>query len=826
MIWELKLAITISAGNRGISAMGKDQVAALTASIRAGEYNLFLGAGVSLDASNEFGPLPSGATFKDDLCKATGSRPTSSLQRALSNLTNIQIKQYITDRFAKCTPGDTSIRIPQFVWRRIFTLNLDDVLEASYRRPGNLQNCKSFHFLDTFEELRTLDTVPIVHLHGWAERPEMGYVFSRSEYAKQMTDTNAWMTILADLMPVEPFIISGTNLDEIDLEFYLARRNSNTSREDRGPSFFVEPFPDSQTSLDCDRYGLILYQGTMLQFIEELDELVPARNAPYELIAGETRNLFPNGAPQSVVLSFSSDFDRVPFHAQPGGNAVKFSYGNPPDWTDLASNWDVGRSLGPRVRSIAEACLNNQIHERLIIIVDDTGVGKTTVLRRVGFDLSISGHVVLDCSALSRLDAQSTSEAIDLIDEPLIIIVDNFAEQSSAVANIILSISKTDVVFICAERSYRRWHIMRSIGDIPARIVDGLALNHAEASQLVQSYIKRGMTASPRAIKNPQLFSSTLVDQPIAVACCHILDDTRPLDSIVASTYAASTMEDRKRYLIATLAQFCFSGGVRYEILASKGGRNGWREQFNSAHQLPLAYFNGSRQNFIVPLNATLALRTLERAPLDDVVDAFESLALGIAPRVNREAIRKRMPEARLAGRLFDFEDVIRKFMPTEKAGEFYAKVQPIWHWNSRYWEQVSLYYLSKFRSEGDYILLQQAVQHARHAVAIELHPFTLTTMGKVLLAQLSDKGMSKSAVYKEALSALVQAIDLEFARGRASVHAYVTLFRGTAEYVGLGQTLNDAEYRTMIELIDKAKSNFPRDTELRGLADNLSEII
>ena len=815
----------VKGGQGALAKLSAVKLAALKDSVRAGEYNLLLGAGISLDASNAMGPLPSGTILKEALCKLTGARASSSLQRVFSGLKPHQVKEHITDRFAQCTPGPTALKFPTFVWRRIFTLNVDNVLEAAFERPGNLQNIKPYHFRDAFEELRTLETVPAIHLHGWSEQPDKGYVFARAEYANIMAEANAWMTVLADIMPVEPFIIGGTTLDEIDVEFYLARRSSDSSRKDRGPSFFVEPYPDAQTPEECARHGLILYHGTMGQFLEEIDELVSDRPPPFNLVAGQTRDLFPEQAPKSVVLSFAVDFERVPASTSPSSQALKFSYGNPPEWSDLAGHWDIGRGLSARVRSIVEAMVGGKFIERLIVILDDAGTGKTTVLRRVGFDLAAAGKVVLDCSALSRLDHQQTTEALDLIDDPLVILVDNLAEQASAIANILAAISRSDVVFICAERNYRRRHIVRSLGDIPHRIIDGLDLTQAEAAQLVESYIKRGMASSQQAIKFPSKFASGLVEEPIAVACCHILSDMRPLDTIVKSTYEAASQADRDRYLIAALAQFCFSGGVRYEVLAARTQREGWAEQFESSHALPLDYFDSGRRNFIIPLNATLAVRTLERAPREDVAKAFERLALGISARVNRDAIRRRAPEARLAGRLFDFEDVIRRFLH-EGAGNFYSKVQPAWRWNSRYWEQVSLYHLTKYRNEKDPSLLLQAVQHARHAVAIEPHPFPLTTLGKVLLAQLGQPGMSNAAVFKEAEGVLTRAIKLEHARGRGSVHAYVTLFRGALDYLRLGGVIDANQRITLLDLTASCRKYFPRDTELRELADEMSAVL
>ena len=47
----------------------------------------------------------------------------------------------------------------------------------------------------------------------------------------------------------------------------------------------------------------------------------------------------------------------------------------------------------------------------------------------------------------------------------------------------------------------------------------------------------------------------------------------------------------------------------------------------------------------------------------------------------------RRSPEARLAGRLFDADKVVKPLLDSD-AEEFYVTVQKLWEWNSRYWEQ------------------------------------------------------------------------------------------------------------------------------------------
>lgn len=802
------------------------QRTAIAGSVRSGDYNLFLGAGVSLDSTGGDGQLlPSGWKLQEALSRAVGIPPTSALQRAFSALDNNQVETFITKRFSPCKSGPSLLRIPHFLWKRIFTLNVDDALEHAYESSNSLQKCGPLHFSDAFSDSRTLAEVPIVHLHGWARTPERGYVFSRAQYASVMADNNAWMTVLADVMPVEPFIVSGTALDEVDLDFYLARRTADSARQDKGPSFYVKPDPDSFTEKECARYGLTLYVGTIEKFLKELDEIVPNRPAAHELIDQDARSLFSERISNDILLSFANDFELVPKSVgASSANAIRFAYGQVPDWSDLEGGWDVGRNLTGRVLGIVKAMLDKTLPERVLIIEDDSGAGKSTVLRRAAFEISRNGTTTLMCSALSRIDPTTTVEALKHIEGPIVIVVDNLADQAQSINNLIELSERTDLVFLCAERSYRHHHIQRAFGASIYKTVSGLKLSHPEAAQLLGNYEKRGWVGNRTALSNRPDFVRKLAKEPVAVACCHILRDMRPLDHIVESAFSEGQANERSRYLLAALARVCFPGGVRYDVLTAASTFAGLDTQFTPSHPLPLTFYD-SHHEFVAPLNVTMAERTLERAPQDELAKAFRRLAIAIAPRVNRDTIKRRSPEARLAGRLFDFEDVIKRYLGND-AESFYNDVKGSWRWNSRYWEQISLFNLSRYRATSEPTFLDQAIQHARHAVAVEKHAFTLTTLARMLMAQMRDPRYSKDEAFREAFDLLQEAISQEKRRGRASVHAYVNLFKGATEYIDMGGEIGDDQYQDLVARIKDAKEYFPRDRELKDIRKQLEAVI
>jgi hypothetical protein len=122
-----------------------------------------------------------------------------------------------------------------------------------------------------------------------------------------MSPANAWASILAHTIATEPFIIAGTALQEPDLEYFLAGRQPAAVRKDRGPSFLVDPNPDAATEADCERHGLHLYTGTLVEFWDELERTFPSRPLPVSATSKLSKDLFK--VPRSVrdLTLFSRD---------------------------------------------------------------------------------------------------------------------------------------------------------------------------------------------------------------------------------------------------------------------------------------------------------------------------------------------------------------------------------------------------------------------------------------------------------------------------------------------------------------------------------------
>lgn len=167
----------------------------------------------------------------------------------------------------------------------------------------------------------------------------------------------------------------------------------------------------------------------------------------------------------------------------------------------------------------------------------------------------------------------------------------------------------------------------------------------------------------------------------------------------------------------------------------------------------------------------------VKNLPHTERFDAFVSLATVLASYVNRDAIRRQLPEARLAGRLLDLDDTVRPSLG-EATDQFYLKIKPYWEWNSRYWEQRALLELDR----DDKL----ALMYAQHAVGIERHPLPLTTLAKVQFAvanKINDMTVRLQTVI-ECLDVVDEALRVRRTQAFREIQPLDVGIRGGFEYL------------------------------------------
>ena len=203
---------------------------------------------------------------------------------------------------------------------------------------------------------------------------------------------------------------------------------------------------------------------------------------------------------------------------------------------------------------------------------------------------------------------------------------------------------------------------------------------------------------------------------------------------------------------------------------------------------------------------------------------AFRDLALSVAPRVNPGTIKRKTPEAQILGRLMDYDNNVKRLID-EFAEEYYAALKPLCSWNSRYWEQMALLKLERFfASPDDRLLLEESIQHARSAISAEVHPFSLTTLAKVLFQAMEKSPANRDEYFSEAWQNILEANQRESRWENRGATLFVVCFRGVLSYLGNGGVLSGDQYEVLRDMISETHRLKIRDRQLADLRKQLTD--
>lgn len=199
--------------------------------VARGRYNLLLGAGASIGATGGDGIALTNSTelARDIATEFDFAHLTLSLRDSYEyalgrqSRNHISVDSFLRERFSNCIPSWQAM-LGEFRWHRIWTLNIDDVMQKVYAhgRSRAGQRLATYHWADRFTDPElSNDELQIVHLHGFA--PNIGsdngeIVFSLMQYIHAVSKNHVWHRIFHDSIAEQPFIVVGTRFaDEWDM---------------------------------------------------------------------------------------------------------------------------------------------------------------------------------------------------------------------------------------------------------------------------------------------------------------------------------------------------------------------------------------------------------------------------------------------------------------------------------------------------------------------------------------------------------------------------------------------------------------------------------
>ncbi len=411
---------------------------------------LFTGAGFSFGAKNVRGTsLPLGKDLKrglivDFLCVEEGSQDYIDLMGsslsdvytyASTEMGSDKAENFLRGIFSDCVPEDYHKIIAAYRWQRIYTLNIDDLMEAA-AVPGLL------YLVNSKTPQRKFDarSIDYVKLHGCVRNYGEGFVFSKPDYTTAIANglDHRYAKLVEDLQ-TQDFVFLGATTDESDIDFYNARFNGSEDTRNGG-FFYVDPSPNIMLRQKIASSGAHLIKLTCEQFARWLKENTKGTPAATPKRVGQANfnRYFLDIAKTKGTQATIDNYDS------------KLYFGYDPTWLDIFTDWDFRRPVAGKILADIESIIDNSRENAVITLVSKALGGKSVLLKRIGNSLLDKGYEVREFVGDNFNPSNFLQYASRLSSDVVVLLIDNASSFYNGITYIAESFPKDKRLIVVA----------------------------------------------------------------------------------------------------------------------------------------------------------------------------------------------------------------------------------------------------------------------------------------------------------------------------------------------------------------------------------------
>lgn len=420
----------------------------LIRAINRNQANLFLGSGFSTLAKNHSGkPLPTGSQFSKLLWEFLGyeepydpSTSLAELYEALlaSGKPAIAISSFLTNNLMSVDVPREYQEIVKVFWARIYTTNIDNLLELIYAKVRTpTLDIRSFPRDELPERDALLEKIQAVHLHGRLPCSPNDVTFSISQFARRATPHDHLYDHFVRDYATKTTVFIGTALNEPLLWQYIEIRKAKRAEigEERPKSFLISPTINAPKRQLLEAMNVVPIIGSASDFLAWLANKSPQIVGKDEVLrvtlpglvelvrgtsSGQERDL-------RAVKEFGRHFHSVPIEV---GTASRerslFLLGASPKWEDLLCQRDAPREITGMVQQAIESSLTSQSSKVVLYpLLGSAGSGKSTLLRRIAIQLAQAGHTCFLTNSEELARFEDIGRALTHIGKKCVLFFDN-----------------------------------------------------------------------------------------------------------------------------------------------------------------------------------------------------------------------------------------------------------------------------------------------------------------------------------------------------------------------------------------------------------------
>ncbi|MDO8388295.1 MAG: SIR2 family protein [Polaromonas sp.] len=420
----------------------------LIRAINRNQVTLFVGSGFSTLAKNRLGnQLPTGGQFSKFLWEFLEYREEfdpnallSELYEALlaSGKPTARITDFLNSHLQAVDVPREYQAIARVFWSRIYTTNIDNLLELIYGQVRTPRlDVRSFPNDELPDRDIMLDRLQAVYLHGHLPCAPSEVTFSISQYARRATPFDHLYDHFVRDYATKTTIFIGTALNEPLLWQYIEIRRAKRAElgEERPKSFLISPAINAPKRQLLDAMNVVPVIGTTNDFLSWLaskeselasrdDVLKVTIPGLVELVGSVSSG---NEGDRRSVQEFGRYFHTIPTDV---GTASRerslFLMGASPKWEDLLSQRDAPREITSAVVDAVQDALTHDDSKLVLFpILGSAGSGKSTLLRRIAIQLAQAGHTCFLTNSEELARFEDIARALTHIGKRSVLFFDN-----------------------------------------------------------------------------------------------------------------------------------------------------------------------------------------------------------------------------------------------------------------------------------------------------------------------------------------------------------------------------------------------------------------
>lgn len=554
-----------------------DDAQLLLRSMNGNQTVLFLGAGFARDVVNRAGvKFPLSKELAESIWgwlryeEPYDGTSVGEMYQALlgSGKTFAEITSLVAPQLQADTVPETYSALSIPYWRRIYTTNVDNILEVVWRGArGQSLDPLVYPRDDMKERDQFLSRLQVVHLHGKLPCRPDELTFTPRQYAKRsVMHDPLYEQFLRDYTTTN-VVFLGTELNEPLFYQYLEARQQRgqVPSEHRPRCFLVSPSISEPRRRNLADLNITAVKATTSDFLAwiiarrselwDLERVLKSIAPTY----GEVLRASREPDRDQDIRSFAQAFHQVPLQIQGGPRRSQYLLGASPLWEDLLQDLDAPRTLTNELVGEVTAALDGAPRLAIHALLGSAGCGKSTILRRAGLALARAGRQVFLTNSEEIPRSTAISRALESLEGRAALLFDN-AEGAigilPALVKELSSIEHPPVVIVASRRNEFDRRIGRLPTDCNLREWDVPHLDDVEITGVINRLESNNLLGKLRGMTPAERFREFKVrsGQQILVAMREATTGRRFDEILVDEFSGLPTLVAKRLYLCTALA--------------------------------------------------------------------------------------------------------------------------------------------------------------------------------------------------------------------------------------------------------------------------------